>query len=448
MRGLLWTAGVWSATIVLIAPRGARGFFRRVRAFLDRDKVAVLLVLLGTHTNAAVTTAEEVAADPVVLERVLRGGLAGLALLVIVPVLFRRAKAASAATFPGMTAITLYGVVALFSTLYSVFATGTVGKVVELSAGIAIVWAVALRPDARKGLRDMIYFVVMLEAALVVGAAIGFFALPDVFAIPTRREGFLFAETMLSPWSHSNALSASGGLVAAYSLAMVLTLDDRKTRWRWFALLIGSSFGILLASGRQGVLIWLAGVSILLWLMRRRLFVMFLFPAAAGLVVVYWDVLWPIITRGDGPRNIATLTGRTGFWEAAYIAWLDHPLTGFGFGSGGRFVALRSIGRDTISSLHSGYMEALIGVGLLGIIPLAYAMWRVARWSYVRLLERSEVHFAILVVPLFLHATVANGFAAWLKADTVIFMALVALADVWNRRAPSEGTTEAVSEYG
>jgi len=63
-------------------------------------------------------------------------------------------------------------------------------------------------------------------------------------------------------------------------------------------------------------------------------------------------------------------------------------------------------------------------------------------------LERSEVHFAILVVPLFLHATVANGFAAWLKADTVIFMALVALADVWNRRAPSEGTTEAVSEYG
>lgn len=455
MRGFLWTAGVWAVTIMLLVPRGRTGALRRWIHFLDREKLALLLVLLGTHTIAKVTTAEEVAADPLIIDRIMRGALAVLALAVIVPVLTKRARTVSNWSFPGMTGVTLYGVVAALSTVYSVFPLGTAGKVVELGAGIAVVWAVALRQDAQSGLRSLVRFVVILEAALVIGASVGFFILPAVFAVPTRRPGFLFSATMMSPWAHSNALSAGGGLVAAYSLAMVLSLEDRKLRLRWGSVFLASSFGIVLASGRQGVLIWLAGVAILLWLLRRRLFLLVAVPATAGIAGLYWDVLWPVLTRGDGPRNIASLTGRTGFWEAAYTAWLRHPWTGFGFGSGGRFVALQSIGKDTISSLHSGYFETLIGVGLLGLIPLVYAIFWVIKWSISNLRNRRDVCLAILVVPLLMHAAVANGFAAWLKEDTIVFMALVALADVSrtyvavDRRTGSLGeSTGSASELG
>jgi hypothetical protein len=75
-------------------------------------------------------------------------------------------------------------------------------------------------------------------------------------------------------------------------------------------------------------------------------------------------------------------------------------------------------------------MEALIGVGLLGLLPLAYAALRASVWSLQALRARVDVPIAILLVPLLLHAGVSLGFAAWLTADFVVFVCIVALADL------------------
>jgi O-antigen ligase len=118
-----------------------------------------------------------------------------------------------------------------------------------------------------------------------------------------------------------------------------------------------------------------------------------------------------------------------GYWQAALAVWFEQPLTGYGFGAGGRYVAFQNIG-GVISNLHSGVMELLSGLGILGVLPLAYAVARVGRWSYGLLRGRSELELGILVVPLLLHSTVANGIAGWLTADVVVFACLVALSDL------------------
>ena len=92
---------------------------------------------------------------------------------------------------------------------------------------------------------------------------------------------------------------------------------------------------------------------------------------------------------------------------------------------------------------HSGYLEALLGVGLIGTLPLLYGVYRAARWSANRLRRVLETSFAILMIPLVVHTFVDLGFGAWLKPDFLLLVSLVALADI--ERRPEQDESVAMS---
>ena len=429
MKGVSWAAIIWAVLWLAVISLKRHDYPGHNRFHVSREQIAIVLVLLGTHSIVGSATAEEVLQDPAVMERIVRGALAGLGLITVVPMIFRHNSAAPGRRYSGLLALSAYWGIAAVSVLYSVARVVTIGKALELAAGMAIVWAIALQPDARQKLRSNINFVVFLEAALVGVAVIGFFVLPGTFSTVIPRPGFIFEATMFSPYSHSNALSASGGLIAAYSLAVLLKPELRRSKAGWIALFVLGTLSVMLASGRQGVVIWSASVMLLLWLHRRRLFLFLLAPAVALVFMTYGEVIWSALVR-IAAANIITLSGRIGYWEAALDSWALHPFTGYGFGAGGRFVALSSIGAGSTSHLHSGYMEALVGLGIIGLIPLAIATWRVVKWSAVRLAKRIDTHLAILIVPLLLHTSVSQGFGAWLNADFLLFALLVTLAGI------------------
>jgi O-antigen ligase len=393
------------------------------RAF-TQIRVAILAALLGTHTFATALSAEEVAADPLVIERVLRGALSGVALLIIFPVLMKRIRDHQLRKHGILTVLTIYGLVAAASVLYSSAELVTAAKVFELSAGFAVAWAVALAPDPKKEALAGVRFIVLLEAALIVTSVIGFFLMPDIFSFFKNRPGFVFQETMISPFAHSNSLSASSALVAAYALATLL-MEETRTNRRFWTILVGmGTIGVVLSSGRQGLAIWLVAIVAVLWVLRRRLFVLLIAPLSAAIVVLNWDPIWTSIQRDQPSASFATWSGRLTFWAQAIEVWKEHPWTGYGFGVGGRFAVLGG----TIS-LHSGYFEALTGVGLLGVIPLLYVVARVAWWSGKSLLSGVLVRETVLFLPLVLHTLVSLGFAAWLKSDFFVFVFLIILAD-------------------
>lgn len=429
MSGLLWTIIVWGLAFVVASALGRRGHLKQPAFRLSRVEVAIAVVLLGTHTFAPAATAEEILQDPVVLERVVRLGLAGLALVLMLPLLVSRMQSRQGRAFPGLTAISSYWVVAALSIMYSAAPVVSLGKVVELAAGLVIVWTIVLGPNAEAELRRTIKFVVWLEAVLVGGAVIGFLILPRFFSAVFERPGFLFEQTMTSRYAASNALSAAGGLVAAYSLAMVFRSVNKRSRLGWSVTFIIGTVGTVFSSGRQGIVIWLASVMILLWLHRRKAFVLFVVPSVAATLWTFGSGIWRALVRAR-PANVVTLSGRVGYWEASVGAWSAHPMTGYGYGAGGRFVALRAIGSSTTSNVHNGYVEALVGLGILGVIPLAFAVCRVLVWSVKRLRARVDTHLAILIVPLLLHTLVSQGFGGWLNEDFMLFALLAGMVAV------------------
>ena len=427
MRGLIWTSSVWLIAAIFASPHGFRDFIRRGTLSLTRIQLAIVAALLATHTFATVTSTEDVLANPLVIDRILRGTLAGIAFVVIGPLLVSRVREHTNRRLPALTTISLYVFVAGASVLYSAASVVTAGKVFELVAGFAIAWAIALGPTPRQEAGDAIRFVILLETAIVVISVVGFFILPDVFASAKNRPGFLVRETMVGPFGHSNTLSASGALIAAYSLGSFFQSSENRVKRSWAAVFVFGTVGVALSSGRQGLVIWLVSLIVVLWIHRRRLFLTLIGPAGAALVALNWDPIWESFQRGQAAGTFATWSGRFTYWGSAIEVWKEHPWTGYGFGAGGRFVALDMIGVN-VSSLHSGYFEVLTGVGLLGLIPLTLAVIRISIWAGKNLLAKQSIP-AITIIPLLLHTLVSLGFGAWLRADFLILAFLAVLAD-------------------
>ncbi len=426
MRSLAWTAAIWAVYLST-----SWVLSRRSREHTDRSKerLAIVLVLLGSFTIASQVSTDEVLADPLVIERIIRAALVGLGALVVVPSLFRHARSSKVQSAPGLTVLWLYLLVAALSTLYSVAPIVTGPKAIELAAGLMIITSLYLSPDPSANLKKAISFVVMLDLALTVAAVIGFFVLPGVFASLQYRRGFLFAATMVSPWASSNSLSAAGSVVAAYSLAKYFATPGIG-RLKWIAAFVFGTGATVLASGRQGVAMWVVAVAILLFVHRRRLFILLVGPATLGLVYLNWDVVLSILSRNQSESSLLLLTGRVRFWQSAIASISLHPWTGFGFGAGGRFVALSAIGEGTRSNLHNGYLEALTGVGIMGFVPLLVSVVIALGWSIRRLIRKVDTALAILMIPLVLHTFVDLGFGAWLKPDFLILAGIVALSDL------------------
>jgi hypothetical protein len=435
VRGLSWTAVIWILALTFAAPQGLSGFRKTGRIRMTRAQFALLLVLLGSHSFAAPTTAEEVLADPVVIERVIRGGLSLLAILIVIPALIRPGrKLTSKSTTLGI--LTFYGVFAAATSLYSVAPIVTFGKVIELSAGLAAIWAIRVGSDPEREFRDTIRMVILLEGALVAVAVIGFILVPGEFLSGDNRPGFITANSMGSPYTHPNSLSAIGALMFAYGASEYFESSGRRARLGWITFAIFGTLGILFASGRQGLVIWLVSAAVVLLIHRRKLLLFFIGPATAIAVVVNSDTLWGAVTRDQAAVNVTSWSGRWIWWGAALEVADEHLLTGFGFGAGGRWAALKAIGADTASSLHSGYMEALLGVGLLGSILLIWASLRVAWWSGRKLLAGVDTAVGIIIVPLLLHTFVSLGFGGWINSDLILFACLAGLSDVARRFVP------------
>lgn len=440
MIGLAWTAAIW-ALMALVA-FALRNRHPRLKSYFSLENIALLIALLGTFSiTSGLTEAEEVLREPVVLERVIRGVLAGLALAIAGPILLSRLRQSRSTRYKAVSAIVIYLAVALVSTLYSAAPLVTVAKIFEMAAGLVAVLAVAFGPDARRRLEDTVTLVLVSQLALLAAGVVGFFLIPELFAPFETRPGFVSLRTLAPPFMHSNAVSSASALVAIFALAKLLV--GRSGRAFWATGFAISSLALVLSSGRQGVAMALIGMGLVLWIERRKLLALLIGPAAVLLFVAYQQQIIVALSR-DRPSNWVSLSGRLPWWEAALTAWERHPWTGWGYSTGGRFVALQSIDSDVVSSVHSGFLEVLVGVGILGAIPFLYALGRVVVWAARKMAARADTAIAVLIVPLIIRTAVSPGFGGWLNVEFVLFALLAALADIdpsarrGQRRQPDE----------
>ena len=401
-----------------------------------RLHLALILVLLATHSSGSVVGADAILQDPISLERAVRGVLAAGALVVAVPVLVRQRPVLFSRHLPLLTLLGLYVLIAGISTVYWVAPIVTAAKAFELLTGFLIVLGLTTLDNPVLPLKRSIVLAIALDGVLMAVSVFGFFALPGTFSTVEDRQGFITERTLAGVFMSPNGLSVVGAVVAVFALARLLKTPRAPHRAvLWMGILLGVT-AVVLASGRQGLIILVVSAAVVVLILKPFRAVFWVLPAVVVSGALYANDLATAFTRGQGSQLLRSLSGRTVWWESALDAWLEHPWLGFGFAAGGRFVALERIGSSHVSSVHSGYLEVLTGVGIIGFIPLVIVLFGVGRYCF-RVI-RVETEYAILLIPLALHTFISSGFGAWLDIDLVILGLLAGLADTW---APDDGTT-------
>jgi hypothetical protein len=192
----------------------------------------------------------------------------------------------------------------------------------------------------------------------------------------------------------SNDIGQYGGVIAAVGLARLLPMTRQRRHTIWYlAVFLFGCATMILAQCRSAIMGFALAVFLVYLLSKRVLqgaviaisgFLVFLGSGLGSLTLEY-------MKRGQSTAQLFSLSSRLSWWAVAWEKFTDHPLTGLGAWAAGRFGVLAKLGHKMTASMHSDWLEIIVGTGVWGIIPILIVMiW--TWWVLVRFIRDPHLH--------------------------------------------------------
>jgi O-antigen ligase len=328
---------------------------------------------------------------------------------------------------PGL--LMLFVLAALTSTLWSIYWQWTLYKACEYAVDVAMlaaVLAVVRSPEEFKNLFDWSWtWIGILLGMCWLGALLW----PEIALSHNLETGGTATGPIavqlsgVFPDVSANRVGEYSAIITAVALVRLLPVKGLKrlmTTWYTWVFLAGfitmvfaqtrsatggflvSVFLIFLLSGRfkHGVAVVLIALMLIL------------VTGSGGTLIDY-------MRRGQSASEMEGLTGRLQWWAFAWKKFQEAPFTGFGAYAAGRFLVMGTIGNN-IASMHSDWVETMVGCGFQGIIPLL-AVLAVGWWYLLRFvidpartpLERQLALEAIAVLMVATMRTIFSTDLTW-----------------------------------
>ena len=295
----------------------------------------------------------------------------------------------------------------------------TLGKAVEMSTACLIVLKTMSGPDPLFRLKRLFNWYLLISGTLVAIATIGHVFAPD--ALSSGPHG------ITGPLMGSNSVSGSAAVLSIVFLARALERqhpDAKKTGLLILYLVTG--FIAVYALGRTAIAIFAVGSAMLLTRQKFLVSSLLLFPAAFLAYTIFEQVIFSYLSRGQSLEELMALSGRQVLWEWGWDAFLEEPFAGFGFGVGSKVVLSRFAlldYSDTISSLHNGLVEIVLGTGVIGLSLVGssflYGLWLAGRG----LMRGRNMDMCIFFVALSFASFSGTGIGGWMSSSIALFLA-------------------------
>jgi len=114
-----------------------------------------------------------------------------------------------------------------------------------------------------------------------------------------------------------------------------------------------------------------SGLKVIAWLYGLILFIFLLYFAIGDVLIDHADVFISLGRGREGIESIKTLTGRTFLWKECIKYVADRPLLGLGYNTSLSPALIMKVSAAINwipSDAHSGYIENLLGLGIIGIM--------------------------------------------------------------------------------
>lgn len=274
--------------------------------------------------------------------------------------------------------LALYVLVALISTIWSVYPLWTLYKSFEYAIDLALLAAILFSIKSIDEFKVLFDWTWVMIGMLAASAWIGVLIWPD---IALRRDvGVLGIQLAgVIPAMETNAVGELGAILCIVALNRFLFLNDKRF---YFVIFLVGMTTLIIAQSRSPIIGFFVAVSVILFAARRigpfvfTIMLMFMVLILTGVT----DSFWEYFLRGQGREQFSSLSGRTHGWALGWELFKLHPLQGFGAYAGGRFAVLTEVGNNMStgqwSSLLNTWLEILVGVGIIGMVFVSAAFLR------------------------------------------------------------------------
>jgi O-antigen ligase len=309
--------------------------------------------------------------------------------------------------FSGLIGLfSMFGLVCLVSTVWSVNPAWTLYKSVEFLTDVAVVAAIAATLDSVTDYRKLVNWTWILLGLLVASAWLGAVVDPADALFADRYLGSVLPVRLVGvmPVVPCNDLSAISAILALVSLCRLWTGPSTHLgRKSWYRVLFAASMITLVITQTRGAYAsFILGLVVLLIFMRRYVVLVLsgITALVSGALLLAFtnlgDKLRDFLLRGETPDQANGLSGRLEIWQVSIQKIMEKPLTGYGGFAGSRFLLTRT----TVSSnALNVYVDALLNVGVFGLsvllILIALIGWQLFRSVYRSSATRPERDLAM-----------------------------------------------------
>ena len=288
-------------------------------------------------------------------------------------------------------ALSVFGLICLASTAWSVYPSWTLYKSFEILVDFVLLAAILESIDSIDEFRDFFNWTWAVYGLALLTVWLGVLLWThdalygdqyDLGTLGIRLQGVM-------PAFSSNDVGTFAAILGVLALARLLPISEKRFNKSWYGLLLLASLATMVCSQtRTAIVGFLAGVFLILVFTRRKsmgTLLTFVVTPLVGIVTM-GGLLWSYLQRGQTEDQLASLSSRADWWSFAWQTYLERPLLGFGAYAGGRFAVLAKLGLGGTSTMHSDYLEILVGTSFWGMIPFLLALgatwWLLLR--YVR----------------------------------------------------------------
>jgi O-antigen ligase len=411
---------------------------RHLRAGFIAVEAPVLLLLISTLVFRG-RSADQLAYNPLDAAAQFRVLCVALALMLGAMALISRPHAV-----PSNGRLTSLPIRLYFLYVFVVFLGAPVSIDLPLTAyrGVELITGLIVMVGARRSVGDeaaerigtVLYW---FTVGLLLSVWMGFILAPELAqtAIVHGNSPLRWQLQGIWPSIASNGVGTLGILVTFWSLARLRTPPSPTTLRRGLAYALAGLgvASLIVAQYRTGYVAFVMGLLVYLLFGRKWVLATLVMMVVFGAIAMGPSSLVkeaePFALRGQTTEQASELSSRVEFWTAAIPVWQRSPLIGRGLLTATRFEVLAPLGFTYTAGIHSTWVEALVGTGLIGLSLLSLSFVISCKRAFARALRSGDLVPVLLLTVLAVRSITGNTFESFNYQAMIFLWLALALRD-------------------
>jgi O-antigen ligase len=316
-------------------------------------------------------SASEIAQSPVDSLAILRlGPELIVACVLLARLVFRKPDWGPSMTRGVVASMTIFGLVCLVSSLWSVKFSWTLYKSLEYLLDLSIIAAILAIVQTGEEYKSLIDWTWVIAGWTVAWVWIGLPIWPEQsWAEESRLAGAY-------PIVSSNELGDTGAILILVAAIRFWPLIGKSKNKAFYVLTALLGAATMIAAQTRSAFAGLAVAALVVLFFAGRTRYAIWGSILAVPTLIYTSLgpkIMAYLERDQTAAELTSMSSRLDWWAVGLKAFMQHPFTGLGAYAGSRFAILTDVGAP---QLHSDWLEVLVGTSIWGMLPfLISVVW-------------------------------------------------------------------------